>query len=63
MKKILMIMYSLDPGGIESFVVNLIEHLNLSKMQVDVCIFNKRQEEYKIGYNCAVFLLGLPAFR
>ena len=45
MKKILMIMYSLDPGGIESFVVNLIEHLNLSKMQVDVCIFNKRQEE------------------
>ena len=57
MKKILMIMYSLDPGGIESFVVNLIEHLNLSKMQVDVCIFNKRQEE-KAFYEDRVLAAG-----
>lgn len=45
MKKILMIMYSLDPGGIESFVVNLVEHFDMSLVQVDVCIFNKKEEE------------------
>lgn len=57
MKKVLMIMYSLDPGGIESFVVNLIEHLNLSKVQVDVCIFNKRRQE-KAFYEDRVLTAG-----
>lgn len=52
-----MILYSLDPGGIESFVVNLIEHLDPSKVHVDVCIFNKRQQE-KAFYEDRVLAAG-----
>lgn len=44
-KRVLLVFRSLNAGGVESFIVNLLENMDLTDLNVDICIFDTRPEE------------------